>query len=271
MNEWNIQSRAHACQACGKGFADKEVYYTLLMELKHELQRHDICKECWDKERALPKDESKRIVSQWHGVYHRPPAAPPDAIQKETAETLLRKLIEANDPTHGPACFILAVMLERKRLLKVKEQFKREGIRVFVYEHPKSGDIFTITDPNLQLNQLDAVQRDVGELLAHGLPAPASEPAPAPATEPVAGDIANPVAEPNAQPVPPVDAVAAAPDDSTSTAAAPEGVSFSEAQSTEGLPTSAAPVESAESANEPAAPNEGGQSETQTQEPPPTP
>ena len=45
-----------------------------------------------------------------------------DAIQKETAETILRKLIEQNDPRYAPAAYILAVMLERKRILKVKEQ-----------------------------------------------------------------------------------------------------------------------------------------------------
>ncbi len=81
-----------------------------------------------------------------------------------------------------PAGYILAVMLERKRLLKVKEQLVREGKRVFVYEQPKTGDLFTILDPGLQLDQLESVQRDVAALLEHGLPAaePAAEPAPAP-------------------------------------------------------------------------------------------
>jgi hypothetical protein len=59
-------------------------------------------------------------------------------------------------------------MLERKRLLKVKEEVVREGQRVFVYEQPKTGDIFTIVDPNLQLNELEAVQREVASLLVHG-------------------------------------------------------------------------------------------------------
>jgi hypothetical protein len=68
-------------------------------------------------------------------------------------------------------------MLERKRILKVKDQFQRDGQRLFVYEHPKTGDIFTIADPDLHLNQLEAVQRDVAQLLEHGLnpPAPAGE------------------------------------------------------------------------------------------------
>jgi hypothetical protein len=93
-----------------------------------------------------------------------------EPIQKDTAETLLRKLIELNQPQYMPAGFILAVMLERKRLLKVKEQFMRDGQRVFIYEHPKTGDVFTITDPDLRLDQLNDVQRDVAALLEHGLP-----------------------------------------------------------------------------------------------------
>jgi len=100
-----------------------------------------------------------------------------EAIQKETAETLLRKLIEQNDPAHAPAGYILAVMLERKRILKVKEQIMREGQRIFIYEHPKTGDIFTIADPNLRLDQLEVVQRDVAALLEHGLNPPAPQPA----------------------------------------------------------------------------------------------
>ena len=63
-------------------------------------------------------------------------------------------------------------MLERKRMLKVKEQIVRDGKRVFIYEQPKTGDIFTIADPDLRLDQLEAVQRDVAALLEHGLNPP---------------------------------------------------------------------------------------------------
>ena len=110
-----------------------------------------------------------------------PPTPEPETIKKDTAESLLRKLIELNDPKYIPAGYILAAMLERKRVLKVKEQISRDGHRVFIYEQPGTGDIFTIVDPALQLNQLDQVQRDVAELLEHGLNPPA---APAAAVEP---------------------------------------------------------------------------------------
>jgi len=183
MNEWNIQSRAHACQSCGKSFADKQPYHTVLSDEKQEFQRTDVCAHCWQQQFSEGARDRKGFISQWQGIYEAPPAAPPDAIQKETAETLLRKVIESDDPKYIPAAFILAVMLERKRILKIKEQFNREGKRVFVYEQPKTGDLFTIVDPNLQLNQLEEVQRDVGSLLESGFPGSESPAAPA-ATEP---------------------------------------------------------------------------------------
>jgi len=196
--EWNIQSRGHACEACGKGFADKEMYHTLLFDERADFKRQDVCVACWEKQFSEGARERKGFVSYWHGVYHAPPPRT-EAIQKETAESLLRKLIEANDPAYVPAGYILAVMLERKRLLKVKEQIQREGHRVFIYEHPKTGDIFTITDPGLQLNQLESVQRDVAALLEHGLnPPPQAPAAPAPEGAPAASGDSSEEASPTA-------------------------------------------------------------------------
>jgi hypothetical protein len=57
-------------------------------------------------------------------------------------------------------------------VLKVKEQVVSDGKRVFIYEQPGTGDVFTIADPNLRLDQLEAVQRDVAALLEHGLNPP---------------------------------------------------------------------------------------------------
>ena len=200
MTDWNIQSRAHACEACGKGFIDKETYHTLLFDERAAFRRIDICQACWQKQYSEGARERKGFISYWQGVYVAPPP-PSDPIQKETAESLLRKLIELNDPHYVPAAYILAVMLERKRLLKVKEQVVRDDHRVFIYEQPRTGDIFTIRDPNLQLNQLESVQHDVAALLEHGLnpPAPTAGAEPAP---PAAGQENASGAEPQVAPAP---------------------------------------------------------------------
>jgi hypothetical protein len=199
MIEWNIQSRAHACEICGTAFADKQTYHTVLFDEAPLLRRSDICAACFDK----TNDQRGRagFISQWQGTYEAPPAQPVDPIQKDTAETLLRKLVELNDPRYAPAAYILAVMLERKRLLKVKEQLTRDGKRVFVYEHPKSGDIFAITDPDLHLDQLQEVQHDVAHLLEHGLNPPTPDLPPVAGAEAIAAPAETSPAEPAESPV----------------------------------------------------------------------
>lgn len=205
MIDWNIQARAHACEACGKSFTDKEAYHTLLFDEKASFRRSDICEACWQKQYSEGARERKGFVSYWQGVFEAP-APPVEAIKKETAESLLRKIIELNEPQYIPAAFILAVMLERKRLLKVKEQIVRDGKRIFVYEQPGTGDLFTVLDPNLQLNQLEAVQHDVAALLEQGFnpPEAGSGPSPDSPTLPVAAvaDAPPPVApeQPGAPP-----------------------------------------------------------------------
>jgi len=193
VTEWNIQSRGHACDACGKSFADKENYHTLLFDEKAAFRRSDVCSNCWQTQFSQGARERKGFISYWQGTYEAPPP-PSDAIERETAESLLRKLIELNDPKYIPAGYILAAMLERKRLLKVKEQAVREGQRLFIYEHAQTGDVFTIVDPDLHLNQLDQVQHEVAMLLEYGLngpppPSPSADPAsepplPVPAEQP---------------------------------------------------------------------------------------
>jgi hypothetical protein len=167
--DWIIQVRGRECRGCAVSFRDGQTYFTSLWDKPPALERMDFCEACWRKE---SNGQAGRTVclSHWEGTYLAPPAAPPDPIQKETAESLLRKLLELRDPTHGGACFILAVMLERKRLLRVKSQLREGNSRTIIYEQPKSGDLFAIRDPGLKLAELETVQRDVGALLENGIP-----------------------------------------------------------------------------------------------------
>ncbi|MGD0016294.1 MAG: hypothetical protein ABSC38_02085 [Verrucomicrobiia bacterium] len=170
MTEWDIQPRSTACTACQELFADKQTYHTLLSFGAEGYQRRDLCSEC------LPQAGRDNVVSYWQGEYKMPAPPPPEPIQKETAETLLKKLCESNDPTQAASRYILAVMLERKKLLIHRDTVKSDdGQDLLVYEHKVTGESYTIPDPHLRLDQLTEVQQQIVTLLH-----PASEPAPAP-------------------------------------------------------------------------------------------
>ncbi|MGC8743776.1 MAG: hypothetical protein ACP5T0_07855 [Verrucomicrobiia bacterium] len=169
MNEWKIQSRSTVCQACERQFANKQVYHTILYEEKNELVRLDVCDDCWRSQYSQGALEKRGFVSYWQGIYEAPPPAPPEPIKRETAETLLRKLIELNDPKYIAPAFILAVMLERKRILKVKQELNNDGKRTFVYEHSKTAEVFSITDPKIDSSKIEEIQHTVSQLLETGI------------------------------------------------------------------------------------------------------
>ena len=168
MLEWNIQSRAHQCQITGKPFSEGESYHTVLLDAKVGFERMDLSIGAW-KEHGTEISQRPNYVSHWMGTYEAPAAAPPDAIKKDDAESLLRALLERKEERYVATAFILAVMLERKKVLRAKSQLREKKRRVIVYEHVKTGDILLITDPDLQLSQLETVQHDVAFLLEHGL------------------------------------------------------------------------------------------------------
>ena len=74
MNEWNIQSRAHACEVCAQPFADKQPFRTILFEAGKELLRSDICEPCAEK--AGDARSRSGYISHWNGTYEAPPAHP---------------------------------------------------------------------------------------------------------------------------------------------------------------------------------------------------
>lgn len=156
-NDWNIKSRNERCALCEKPFADGETLETLLtFEDREGYTRRDVCMDCLDKAKAL------KPFGAWKTVFRLPPPGKPEPLKKENAETLLRRLIETDDPADWNTIFILAVMLERKRVLLERDvQWNKDEMKVRVYEHKQTGETFAIRDPELKLTELEIVQAEV--------------------------------------------------------------------------------------------------------------
>lgn len=177
-NDWTIQSRSLHCAATGAAFAEGEHFYTLLFHEKAGFRREDLCEEAF---KARP--ESPAPFSFWRSKFEPPQAAPPEPVSKQNAEDLLRAYMIESGPDHANARYILALMLERKRILREVE-VKRgdDGSLTRIYERAKTGEVFIIPDPQLRLDQVEQVQMQVAGLLGApvpGTPAPESPAEPA--------------------------------------------------------------------------------------------
>ena len=157
-NDWPIKHRADVCAATQRPFEPGEQFYTLLFREGNGFRREDLSEEAWSS-----RNENIRPFSFWKTRYEPPPAAPPEPLAKENAEELLRRLLAENQQPN--ACYVLAAMLERKRVLKPIKIEETDGGRVLVYEHAKNGDVFIVPDVQMRLAELESVQNEVAHLL----------------------------------------------------------------------------------------------------------
>lgn len=159
--EWTIQSRADRCSRTGELFADGQCFYTVLYDEGAGFRREDLSEAAW----AERRKEEPKPFSFWRSKFEMPAPAAPEALGKKTAEDLLRRYMAEGTPELANARYILALMLERKRLLKEVETKEVDGGLTRIYEHVKTGELFIIPDPQLRLDQMAEVQSQVAELL----------------------------------------------------------------------------------------------------------
>ena len=181
--DWSIESRSHTCSATGRAFAVDESFYTLLYVDGAVFRREDLSDEAFK-----ARNDNVQPFSFWRTKYEAPVPTHTDTVSKQTAEDLLRAYMEDSAPGLDNARFILALMLERKRILKEREvKYAPDGTLTRIYEHAKTGEVFLIADPQLHLTQVADIQAQVADQLggppAHKTPAGQTPPNDATPTE----------------------------------------------------------------------------------------
>jgi hypothetical protein len=170
--EWEVQKSKTQCEGCTSNFLDNQPFNCLLRLQGEASVRNDYCQRCWTQDIApsLPKGAE---VASWAARY-RVVVPPPkeEALAKDHAEIVFRKMIESKDPTNKNIIFVLAVMLERKKILKQQKVLKKEPTepgattkRILVYSDPRTAESLLIEDPQIRLSQWDKVQKEVKDLL----------------------------------------------------------------------------------------------------------
>ena len=176
LNEtWNIKSRATTCSATGKPFEDGDTVHAAIFRNEGEdgYERLDFSTEAWQARKEDP--QAPVPYSHWRTKFevYVDPNKKPEVVEKESAETLLRRLIEEDEAKSENARYILALMLERKKqLVQVDTKPNDDDSRMLIYEHVKTGEAFIVRDPLLKLAEIDEIQEEVAGWLGGGKKAP---------------------------------------------------------------------------------------------------
>ena len=155
--DWEIKSRAHQCSRTGREFAEGEFFYTILVREGEGFLREDMSEEAWNE-----RNENIQPFSFWRSKYEPPAPPPAEPLPRDDAEGLLRRLIQENAPAYSNVRYILALMLERKRVIRPLESSDDD---MLVYEHLATGETFVLANPKLSFERIPEVLREVSALL----------------------------------------------------------------------------------------------------------
>jgi hypothetical protein len=165
QESWHVRNRSRECSITQTPFTEGQPIVTALFPDPESsgYLRKDFCETAWA-ERS-PEDESP--FSSWRTKFQPTPVNDNQpAVTKQTAEDLLKQLVEDDQEHTENTRYILAVMLERQKLLRETDtQPTNRGI-LRIYEHRKTGEVFIVKDPNIPLDKVEKIQLEVMELLS---------------------------------------------------------------------------------------------------------
>ncbi|MGB6222327.1 hypothetical protein [Haloferula sp.] len=172
---WHIRSRARQCALTEQAFSEGEKIITALFPDPESsgYLRKDFKTDAWN----ARSEAEETPFSFWRSTYVPTETHEKvDPMAKEDPETLLRRLIEEDEEHTENVRYILAVMLERKKLLRETDSQRTPSGILRIYEHRKEGDVFIVRDPDIPLAEVETVQEEVFALLESGGRLPEAEP-----------------------------------------------------------------------------------------------
>ena len=170
MHEWTLQSGSRKSTSTEKPFNDgQKVRSILCLDEEGALRRLD-----FHPEETVPL-EGVRPVARWVRVFRSNETERElerEAIQ--TSEELFLSLMEEGDgtgeedspeaaATRGILRFLLALQLERKRVLRRVGRMEVDGTQC--YRHPKTNTEYQVPVADLEAERLRAMKEQLGEVL----------------------------------------------------------------------------------------------------------
>ena len=159
---WDIKRCNGRCIKCNKEFADGESYLCRLLMQIDGPYREDYCESCWN-EGGSSFDKG---FSCWQGRFIKEPEEEKEEMQEPVLKRLLKKWLHSKERLHQCFCYVLAVLLERKKTFKACPRTKdSDGIENLVYEDKDTGETYVLPDPLLTLKELGEIEEQLHAMI----------------------------------------------------------------------------------------------------------
>jgi hypothetical protein len=165
QESWHVRNRSRECNITQTPFTEDQPIVTALFPDPESsgYLRKDFCESAWAG--RSPEDETP--FSYWRTKFQLVITNENQTVvTKQSAEELLKQLVEDDQEHTENTRYILAIMLERQKLLRETDTQPTSNGILRIYEHRKTGEVFIVKDPNIPLDEVERIQLEVMELLS---------------------------------------------------------------------------------------------------------
>lgn len=158
-NDWTMPRHAEVCAACGRPFEIGAIFQACLHEVAAGYERRDYCLEC-------PPSEDPAPVAAWKTRLPEPVATKLQPFDREVIYRFFERLEETDEPHSLQFRFVLALLLWRKKVLKLERSLESAGREIWEFVAPRSGAAHRVERPDLAEDELERLGAQLEQLLA---------------------------------------------------------------------------------------------------------
>jgi hypothetical protein len=158
--DWRIGKKGQACAGCGTAFPFETPFHSAIWVEAESFRRRDLCEACFRAEPAAP-------YSHWLTAIPRP-GDHRRAFDLGLAAEFLRRLAAEEDPDRAPLAHLLALLLVRKRIVRLTDLPRGDGGPRARVEFHDGHEPLEIPAPILSEEDVPALREELGHLLDLG-------------------------------------------------------------------------------------------------------
>lgn len=157
IEDYGIDRKIETCGACGKSFAENQPLVSGLYEGGAGFVRKDFCLDCWNEE--LGRDclghwRTKNAVEEQKRRF----------VDDEIIFSFFEKLVEAEDESKADFRYVLALILMRKRWLKLQGLDRDGGTVRMVLRCPRRDAVYKVEERRLSPEEMEHLNDEVARL-----------------------------------------------------------------------------------------------------------
>ena len=159
--DWDIAKSERRCSACDKEFAEEDPFFSALFDTGAEFVRKDYCPACWES-----TEHEKAPFSFWKTEVPKEDEPKKVFVDDNVIFDFFRRLAdEEHIPARRNFRYILALMLMRKKKLKLTDVKHQDGNEYLVLRRSRSKELHRVLDPKLSEEELTQVRDELTQIL----------------------------------------------------------------------------------------------------------